>query len=136
MIEISKSREGSLTSVTAICSSNDVATAARTLFDNNSRITFQDGLVLRTACKRTSAETLIAELTRLSYRTAPTNQTPVAQSAAPGWNGAKRELILATVGSESVASRIPGFTGFGREFIGREVHGHLWGEQIRYAYYA
>jgi len=135
MIDIRKSREGSLTAVTAICPSNDVATVARTLFDNYGRITNQNGLVLRTTCKRTSAETLIAELTRLSYRTAPTNQTPVAQSAAPGWNGAKRELILATVGSESAANRIPGFTGFGEEFIGREIHGHLWGERIRYAYY-
>jgi hypothetical protein len=136
MIEISKQRDGTLTEVTAICPSNDVATAARALFDNYGRITKQDGLVLRTSCKRASAETLIAELARLSYRTAPAKQAAVAQTAAPGWNGAKRELILATMGSEAAARRVPGFTGFGEEFVGSEIHGHLWGERVRYAYYA
>lgn len=136
MIEISKQRDGTLTEVTAICPSNDVATAARALFDNYGRITKQDGLILRTTCKRASAETLITELARLSYRTAPAKQAAVAQTSAPGWNGARRDLILASDGSEAVASRIAGFTGFGEEFIGSEIHGHLWGERVRYAYYA
>lgn len=136
MIEISKSREGSLTQVTAICPSNEISVSARNLFDKYGRITNQDGLVLRTTCKRANAETLIAELARLSYRTAPAAQTPVAQVAAPGWNGVKRVLILATIGSEDAARRVPGFTGFGQEFTGSEIHGHLWGETVRYAYYA
>ena len=136
MIEISTTREGALTEVTAICPSNEIAAAAREIFNNYGRVVRQDGLVLRTNCKRSSAESLIAELARLSYRTAPAAQAPVAQAAAPGWNGAKRELILATIGSEAAARCVPGFTGFGQEFTGSEIHGHLWGETVRYAYYA
>jgi hypothetical protein len=145
MIGITTDRVGVLTKVTAICPSDALAEQVRQIFRSaTSRYNTEPGLVVTVTCKGAEAERIADAVAVLSYR----NRTAPAQprQSVPSGNdisGKHRELIQATDMSERTTPKhvfIKGrrltLTGFGEEFIGREIHGHLWGERVRYAYYS
>jgi len=142
MIDLTSTRDGTLTEVTAVCPGEEAAAAVRAIFSaTTSRYTSRPGLVVSVRCKAAEAARISDAVARLSYRTAPV--APLAsQPAGEDQSGRHRELIQATEMSERttpkaifVKGRRLTLTGFGEEFIGREIHGHLWGERVRYAYY-
>jgi hypothetical protein len=146
MIEVTTTRAGTLTDVVAICPSDDLANRVEQIFQNctsrYSSYSGRNGLVVKVSCKRIEAERIASEVERLSYRSAPTVATPEPINSGTDIHGKHRELIQATWVSERDArnpifrnGRNWEFSGFGEEFIGREIHGHLWGERVRYAYY-
>lgn len=143
MIDITRARDGALTAITAICPNDATADQAALLFEKFGRLVKRDGLVLSTSCKRSAADDLVAALERLSYRTAPTAKATAPIPSGRGPSGKTRGLIQANQISEIMARDNPpvvngrrmAFSGFGDEFLGGEIHGHLWGERVRYAYY-
>lgn len=143
MIDINRKRDGALTEITAVCDSDTVANQATSLFEKFGRIVKRDGLVISTTSNKRDAADLVSALERLSYRTAPTAKQTSPVPAGQDLAGRQRELILANLISEKLARENPPFingrplqfSGFGAEFIGTEVHGDMWGERVRYAYY-
>ena len=143
MIDLTVARDGTLTTVTAICPGEAIAAQVRAMFRAaTNSYTELPGLVVAVRCNRREAAAIKESVERLSYRTAPV--APLAsQPAGEDQSGRHRELIQATDVSERTTPKavfVKGrrfvLTGFGKEFIGSEIHGHLWGERVRYAYYA
>lgn len=137
MPTITTGRQGSLTALAIECATLSEALAVlETIARHTTRAAFHDGTLIRISCKAREAAQIQASVEQMPAAPA----APAAATTAPEQAWRYRELVSVQFGRAAATREINGqtlrFTGYGTEFRGREIDGPLWGEAVRYAYYA